>query len=107
QAYGYHNPHDAIEVVNIRLTAWGRLKRPETAGSATSDETPSAMGARPVFFEADAPHEAQIYHRGDLRPGHRIAGPAVVEQLDTTTLVYPGDRARVDTALNLIIELAQ
>jgi len=107
QAYGYHNPHDAIEVVNIRLTAWGRLKRPETAGSATSDETPNAIGARPIYFEADAPHEAQIYHRGDLRPGHRIAGPAVVEQLDTTTLVYPGDRARVDTALNLIIELAQ
>ncbi|MEC8163346.1 MAG: hypothetical protein VX079_02120 [Pseudomonadota bacterium] len=39
-------------------------------------------------------------------PGHRIEGPAVVEQLDTTVLIYPGDTARVDEALNLIIELS-
>jgi len=39
-------------------------------------------------------------------PGMRITGPAVIDQLDSTTLVYPGDTARVDGARNLIIELA-
>jgi len=44
--------------------------------------------------------------RGVLQPGNRISGPAIIDQLDTTTLIYPGDTARVDGARNLIIELA-
>ena len=50
--------------------------------------------------------QAALYDRSDLTPGHEIAGPAVIDQLDSTTLVYPGDVARVDGACNIIIELA-
>ena len=39
-------------------------------------------------------------------PGDALAGPAVVEQLDSTTLLFPGDRATVDPYLNLIVEIA-
>ena len=39
-------------------------------------------------------------------PGDAIAGPAVIEQLDSTTLLFPGDRATVDPYLNLIVEIA-
>jgi len=106
QAYGYFNPHDPAEVVNLRLTAWGRLKRPEIEPGTLSDESPAASGSQSVHFAADGAVEAQVYHRDALIPGHRIAGPAVVEQLDTTVLIYPGDTARVDEALNLIIELS-
>jgi N-methylhydantoinase A len=41
-----------------------------------------------------------------LRPGDAIAGPAVIEQLDSTTLLFPGDRAAVDPYLNLIVDIA-
>jgi N-methylhydantoinase A/oxoprolinase/acetone carboxylase beta subunit len=41
-----------------------------------------------------------------MRAGHSLTGPAVIEQLDATTLVYPGDRLTVDAAFNLLIETA-
>lgn len=45
-----------------------------------------------------------VYARGKLKSGNRIAGPAIVEQMDTTTVILPGMRATVDTYLNLILE---
>ena len=39
-------------------------------------------------------------------PGDTIAGPAVIEQMDATTLLFPGDRATVDPYLNLVVEIA-
>ena len=106
QAYGYFNPHDPAEVVNLRLSAWGRLKRPEIEPGTLSKEAAAASGTRSVHFSVNGAVEARVYHRDALVPGHRVKGPAVVEQLDTTVLIYPGDTARVDEALNLIIELS-
>ena len=106
QAYGYFNPHDPAEAVNLRLTAWGRLKRPEIEPGNLSKEAAAASGTRSVYYSANGAVEAQVYNRDTLVPGHKIEGPAVVEQLDTTVLIYPGDTARVDEALNLIIELS-
>ena len=65
------------------------------------------MQRRPVWLAetgdfADCP----IYAREELRPGNRFAGPAIVEQMDATTLVPPGWSARVDSYLNLILEAA-
>ena len=48
--------------------------------------------------------DCPIYARDALRPGNRLTGPAIVEQMDTTTLVPPGMAARVDDYLNLILE---
>jgi len=45
-----------------------------------------------------------VFDRDRLGHGHRIAGPAVIEQMDATTLLLPGQRATVDPYLNLIIE---
>ena len=44
-----------------------------------------------------------MYDRAALRPGHALAGPVIVEQLDSTTILHPGDQLRVDDARNLII----
>jgi len=106
RAYGYHNPQDPVEAVNLRLTAWGRLNHPKTGSDEIADGNPTPTETRPVYFNAETPDAAAVYHRADLLPGHRIAGPAVIEQLDSTALVYPGDTATVDAALNLIIELS-
>lgn len=106
RAYGYHNPQDPVEAVNLRLTAWGRLNHPKTGSDEIADGNPTPTETRPVYFNAEASDAAAVYHRATLLPGHRIAGPAVIEQLDSTALVYPGDTASVDAALNLIIELS-
>jgi len=106
RAYGYHNPQDPVEAVNLRLTAWGRLNHPKTGSDEIADGNPTPTETRPVYFNAGAPDAAAVYHRADLLPGHRIVGPAVIEQLDSTALVYPGDTATVDAALNFIIELS-
>jgi N-methylhydantoinase A len=47
-----------------------------------------------------------VYDRDKLEPGNRFAGPAIVEQMDATTVVLPGMTARVDPYLNLVLEVA-
>ncbi|NKB58159.1 MAG: hydantoinase/oxoprolinase family protein [Alphaproteobacteria bacterium] len=104
--YGYFNPDDAVEIVNFRLTARGRLPRPTLTETEMTQRAPDPVGSRTVYFDGDAAVDAALFDRTQLLPGQEIAGPAVIDQLDSTTLVYPGDRARVDRAHNLIIELA-
>jgi N-methylhydantoinase A len=63
------------------------------------------IGKRDVWLaEAGDFVTSPIYDRDKLGPGHRIAGPAIVEQMDATTVLLPGQRAAVDAYLNLIVE---
>lgn len=106
RAYGFHNAVDPVEIVNFRLIAVGRLRQPATRRGATRyGATPAAGDYRMVWFLADRAEVAPVYDRAVLMPGDTIAGPAVIEQLDSTTLLFPGDRAAVDPYLNLIVEL--
>ena len=106
--YGYHNPEDPVEIMNYRVTARGALHRPATSAAETSppEHDPDPTGTRPVYFSPDTALPTPIYNRGTLVPGHCISGPAVIEQLDATTLLYPDDTLRVDAALNLCIEVS-
>jgi N-methylhydantoinase A len=105
--YGHFNATDPIEIINFRLAARGRLKfaEPPLPGRGAAG-TPPAIGERTVWFGPDLPAPARLYRRDDLLPGHVIAGPAVIEQLDATTLIFPRDRARVDAFHNLLIQVA-
>ena len=106
QAYGYFNPDDPIEVINFRLTARGRLYRgDESIDEASPTGSPQPVGERNIFFEPDQAAASNVYQRADLAGGHVIEGPAVIEQLDTTTLIYPGDRAMVDNVGNILISI--
>ena len=105
-AYGYHNPDDPVEVVNVRLTAFGRTRRGAAEGAATGPaDLPAPEEIRPVWFGPHAPADTPVFDRSRLRTGAEIVGPAIVEQLDATTVVHPGDRARVDAHANLNITL--
>ena len=107
QSYGFHNPDDAVEIVNIRLTAHGRLRHPRPEAAASLEPgAPEPVEERSVWFAADGAVRTPVFDRGRLRPGQAIEGPAVVDQLDATTIVFPGDRARVDGHGNLLLELA-
>ena len=110
QRYGFVADDELVQLVTLRLEATGRVRKAELARHA--DGGPDASGAitgeRDVWFpEAGAFVHTPVYDREKLRPGNRFAGPAVVEQMDTTTVVLPGMHAWVDPYLNLILELAQ
>ncbi len=107
--YGYHNPEDPVEVVNLRVTAIGRLQGPaEAAAEAIAGVATEAVPEhrRPVWFDGDRPVDTPVYDRDKLLPDQELKGPAVIEQLDATTLLGPGDCCQVDAGRNLMVELA-
>ena len=70
------------------------------------DASAAIIGSRKVWFpEAGDFMQTPIYSRDLLKPGNIFTGPAIVEQMDTTTVVLPGMEARVDAYLNLIMEV--
>ncbi|WP_089940587.1 hydantoinase/oxoprolinase family protein [Candidatus Entotheonella palauensis] len=107
--YGYHNPAAPVEIMNYRVTARGKLYQPAplTAVMPAPPQAPAPSGMRAVYFAADTALQTPIYQRAALKPGHTIQGPAVIEQLDATTLLYPDDTLSVDAAFNLRIEVSR
>jgi N-methylhydantoinase A len=107
QRYGFAADGDPVQIVTLRVEATGTVRKAELL--AHPETGPDASGAivqrRAVWLaEAGDSVDCPIYARDALSPGNRIAGPAIVEQMDATTLVPPGWSARVDSYLNLILE---
>lgn len=93
------------ELVNLRAIA--RAPRPNIAerdyASAEGSIEQAAVGTSPIYYEGKM-HDATLYQREALCPGHRISGPAIVMEMDSTTVVFPGYQATVDKVGNLLIE---
>jgi len=102
--YGYARPEAAAEIVTLRLTATTPAASPVITPRpfAGPDATAAQIGRRLVWFGGDFV-DSSLYLRDLLRPGHRLPGPAVVYQYDTTTLIPPGWSAAVDGVENLIL----
>lgn len=106
QFYGFHSESDAVEIVNIRLTASAAITHLAwTKVSKHKVRPPNPSERRQVWFEASKSIPTPVYNRSELHPGQKISGPAVVEQFDSTTLLYPSDRLEVDKARNIIVRL--
>lgn len=108
RVYGFHSSGADIELVNFRLVAIGRnAVRTAPAPIAEAVAAPVSAGERPVWFTRGEGVVTPVYKRDSLIPGQTLTGPAIIDQLDATTVVYPGDRVRVDALANLIIEVAE
>jgi N-methylhydantoinase A len=107
RVYGYAADDEPVQVVNVRLTALGDpepLDLPAVAAAPKPDPGAARVGERPVWFdETGAFTPTPVYRREKLLAGHTIPGPAIVEQMDSTTVVLPGQSATVDTHGNLLI----
>ena len=104
--YTYDLPSATVELVNLRVTAIGQLPqraRP-TASTSGGDAAGARVGQRDVYFTRGGRTATPCYARGKLTAGMAFEGPALVDQEDATTLVAPGCHARVDHALNIILE---
>lgn len=107
KTYGHQDPAAPVEVVNLRCVARGVLQRPQqVAGAAACTTLPEPCGHRLVWFDRSGPVQTPVFERSELQPGQEIAGPAIVQQMDTTTLLHPGSTARVDAALNLLLRIS-
>ena len=109
QYYGFHNEADPVEIISARLTASAALTklRPPGKTKASRRSRPKPVDQRALWFSYARPARVAIYDRQHLQPGDVISGPAVIEQFDSTTLLYPGDRLRVDAARNLFVAVGQ
>ena len=108
EAYGFANEGEPTLLVNIRLIGIGRVERPKLRQLpvATEPVTVAIKGRRSVYFaEAGGMIPVDLYDRDKLRTGHRFAGPAIVEQMDTTTIIPPGATVEVERHGNLIISV--
>lgn len=90
--YGHNSPENRVEIANIRLAALGRLERPENA--PPERETPRPMRKREAWF-AGVPQITAIIDRNSIGEGDSVAGPAIIEEITSTTLLPPGWTARL------------
>lgn len=109
--FGHHDAGCPVEIVSFGVTAVGLIDAPELPQIAQGRGEPAAEGNRRVFYEADDPGrpgqwlQAQVYRREKLLAGHVLRGPAVIEEISATSVLYPGDVARVDRYGSLIVEV--
>jgi N-methylhydantoinase A len=97
--YGYAEPSEPCEIVNLRISALGLIEKPVLGAGQTGaarDAAAARKGTRRVFFAGTAFVDCAVYDRLLLPIGAEFPGPASIEEPDSTTLVHPGWRVRVE-----------
>ena len=92
-------------VVNLATSVIGERAALDLATLLPPGDRTEPTGQREVVFDG-SPHPTPIYARDTLPRGHSLTGPAILEQMDTTILLEPGDRATVDGLGNLMLEVS-
>ncbi|MEM1384707.1 MAG: hydantoinase/oxoprolinase family protein [Pseudomonadota bacterium] len=104
RAYGHVDRDAPVEIIALRVRASARLshaRRPPTAPTGA----PTPASHHDAWFDEGISHPTPVYDRHSLPIGTRLTGPAIITQLDTTTVVPPGAIITVDDALNMLMEI--
>ncbi|MBO0766756.1 MAG: hydantoinase/oxoprolinase family protein, partial [Hyphomicrobiaceae bacterium] len=111
--FGHADETAPLEIVGFSATAIGTVDSPELPALRAGDPRPVAEAqteTRQVFFEGDALGDqgrwlpTPVLARAKLLAGNIIEGPAVIEEVSATTVLYPGDRASVHASGTLVVE---
>ena len=109
--YGRQGPPVELEALSWRVTSRGpRPDLPDMGGGSSADPAAARKGERPAFF-ASPDHPAgrfvptPVYDRYRLGPGAAISGPAIIEERESTAVIGPGGRVRVNERLDLAVEV--
>jgi len=106
--YGHSFPNYVPELVNLRVTGIGVVPEAVFPKHRAGGESPheAMVDQREVFWgEVQEFIATPIYDRNQLRAGNVIEGPAIVEQMDSTTVVPPGKRATIDMFRNILLDI--
>ncbi|MDH5732293.1 MAG: hydantoinase/oxoprolinase family protein [Candidatus Bathyarchaeota archaeon] len=107
--YGYAVKDEPVELVNVRLVAVGLVQKPNLKERPLHREEPlkeTVIAEREVFFKQDNDYiQTPIYRREKLKAVNMINGPAVIEQYDATTVVYPNWTASIDNFGNIVLSI--
>jgi N-methylhydantoinase A len=114
QTYGRRFDGQPVQIVNVRVTGVGRISRladPAAPPAAGPDQAgrPAPVTTQ-AFFQVDGKAQecvTEVYQRDRLRQGDRVAGPAIIEQLDSTVVVPPGFAGTVDGSGNLVLRAGE
>ena len=102
RAYNYRRDGSPVEIYRLSVRAVGVTPKPQLKRHELNGGGAKSRGARPVHFDSSGTAvETPVYVRDDLPAGAQLDGPAIVDQLDSTTVVPPGWRAEVDEWLNI------
>jgi N-methylhydantoinase A len=94
--YGHADAKAPAEFQALHLSAFAKLKQPEVARLPRAAALAPAKQTRKIYIgNAGGWLDAPIYHRDALAPGFKAAGPAVIEEYGSTTIVWLGDRFEV------------
>jgi N-methylhydantoinase A len=106
--YAYGSVDEKVEFINLRVAAIGKV--PEVSlvhtGAGDGDAEVARKGTRPVHFPASGFIDAAVYDRALLSPGHVVSGPALIEEIASTTVITPGLKGSVDEYGSIIITLS-
>jgi N-methylhydantoinase A len=106
--YGFVADEEPMQLVTFRAEATGIVRKADIRPTPEAGPDPCAaeFGRRHVWLhESRGFVSCPLYERERLLAGNRIEGPAIIEQMDATTLIVPGATAIVDPYLNLLLEL--
>jgi N-methylhydantoinase A len=100
--YGYDIPGRGVEIVNCRLVAIGEIPKVPMRKMDITETAAAPSTTRDVYFGEWV--RADIYQRSSLSPGNVVPGPAIIEEMSSTTVLPPGWVANVDAFGNLVME---
>ncbi|RUY45754.1 hydantoinase/oxoprolinase family protein, partial [Mesorhizobium sp. M7A.F.Ca.US.001.04.1.1] len=100
--FNYRREDAPVSIFRIAVKAIGIVPKAEIPRHGVLPHVPEPLGRRGVWFDGVS-HDAAVYERDQLSAGAAFAGPAIVEQFDSTTVVPPGMSATVDGFLNILI----
>jgi len=106
--YSHSAPEESADIVSLRVSAIGRLGKPEVPRIPTGEKNPPAeakRGVRTVIFEGAGPVDASVFDRTRLLAKNVIAGPAIIEETASTTVIEPGDVVAVNEYGHLVMEI--
>jgi N-methylhydantoinase A len=106
RTFGYNYAgQQKVELVNFCVSGFGLIERPSMPKLATPRAAAAVKSTRAVYFGGTF-HDTPVYDRATLPPGFRLAGPAVVEEFGSTTVVFPGQHLDVDAHGILVVRAA-
>lgn len=106
--YGREGPPVGLEALTWRVVSRGprpAMERGEAEG-VTGDAAAARKGERPAFFASEGGFvDTPVYDRYRLGPGSVMPGPAIIEERESTAIIGPEGRVRVDDRLNIVVAL--